>query len=139
MSSSGVSARCRCRSPRIRHRLLPGSYTCEAGQFTLAAWLEPAGEVGGDTFDFALGRDRRVFLDHRRVGQTVNAALLETLMIGAIRNGRRQNADLAAQAARRHGPQRARRPIAVRHRPDRLHRPGRAYAVRRRCVCATAS
>src|SRR3954469_16305589 len=35
----------------IQHRLLPGSYTCEAGQFTLAAWLEPAGDVGGDTFD----------------------------------------------------------------------------------------
>jgi len=40
----------------IQHRLLPGSYTCEAGQFTLAAWLEPAGRVGGDTFDFSLGR-----------------------------------------------------------------------------------
>jgi hypothetical protein len=41
----------------IQHRLLPGSYTCEGGQFTLAAWLEPAGEVGGDTFDFSLERD----------------------------------------------------------------------------------
>src|SRR5438874_1674799 len=41
----------------IQHRLLPASYTCEAGQFTLAAWLEPAGDVGGDTFDFALERD----------------------------------------------------------------------------------
>ena len=41
----------------IQHRLLPGSYTCEAGQFTLAAWLEPAGEVGGDTFDFSMDRD----------------------------------------------------------------------------------
>ncbi|WP_354701620.1 hypothetical protein DSM112329_01945 [Paraconexibacter sp. AEG42_29] len=27
----------------IQHRLLPGSYTCEGGQFTLAGWLEPAG------------------------------------------------------------------------------------------------
>ena len=36
----------------IQHRLLPGSFTCEAGQFTLAAWLQPAGEIGGDTFDF---------------------------------------------------------------------------------------
>jgi hypothetical protein len=27
----------------IQHRLLPGSFTCEAGQFTLAAWLQPAG------------------------------------------------------------------------------------------------
>jgi hypothetical protein len=28
----------------IQHRLLPAAYTCEAGQFTLAGWLEPAGE-----------------------------------------------------------------------------------------------
>ena len=26
----------------IQRRLLPASYTCEAGQFTLAGWLEPA-------------------------------------------------------------------------------------------------
>jgi hypothetical protein len=31
----------------IQHRLLPGSYTCEAGQFTLAAWLEPSGDIAG--------------------------------------------------------------------------------------------
>jgi serine phosphatase RsbU (regulator of sigma subunit) len=41
----------------IQHRLLPGAFTCEAGQFTLAAWLQPAGEIGGDTFDFSLERD----------------------------------------------------------------------------------
>src|SRR5215213_10206958 len=29
----------------IQHSLLPGSFTCEAGQFTLAAWLQPAGEI----------------------------------------------------------------------------------------------
>jgi len=83
----------------IQHRLLPGSYTCEGGQFTLAAWLEPAGEVGGDTFDFALGRDKLFFSITDAMGHTVNAALLATLMIGSIRNGRRQNADLAEQAA----------------------------------------
>jgi serine phosphatase RsbU (regulator of sigma subunit) len=83
----------------IQHRLLPGSYTCEAGQFTLAAWLEPAGNVGGDTFDFALGRDKLYLSITDAMGHTVNAALLATLMVGAIRNGRRQNADLAQQAA----------------------------------------
>src|SRR3954453_21335609 len=41
----------------IQHPLLPASYTCEAGQFTLAGWLEPAGDVGGDTFDFSVARD----------------------------------------------------------------------------------
>src|SRR6476469_9432515 len=41
----------------IQHRLLPAAYTCEAGQFTLAGWLEPAGDVGGDTFDYAMERN----------------------------------------------------------------------------------
>jgi len=82
----------------IQHRLLPGSYTCEAGQFTLAAWLEPAGDVGGDTFDFALERDKLFFSITDAMGHTVNAALLATLMIAGIRNGRRRNADLAEQA-----------------------------------------
>jgi hypothetical protein len=41
----------------VQHRLLPDAFTCEAGQFTLAAWLEPAGEIAGDTFDFAMERD----------------------------------------------------------------------------------
>ena len=82
----------------IQHRLLPGSYTCEAGQFTLAAWLEPAGEVGGDTFDFALARDELFLSITDAMGHSVNSALLATLLVGSIRNGRRRDADLAEQA-----------------------------------------
>jgi hypothetical protein len=41
----------------IQRRLLPAAFTCEADQFTLAGWLEPAGQVGGDTFDFSLDRN----------------------------------------------------------------------------------
>jgi hypothetical protein len=37
----------------IQCRLLPASFTRAAGAFTLAAWLEPAATVGGDTFDSA--------------------------------------------------------------------------------------
>ena len=33
----------------LQHRLLPGSYTCEGGQFTLAGWLEPAGDSSAET------------------------------------------------------------------------------------------
>ena len=63
----------------IQHRLLPGSYTCEAGQFTLAAWLEPAGQVAGDTFDFSLGRDELFFSITDAMGHSVRAAPLATL------------------------------------------------------------
>lgn len=84
----------------IQHRLLPSSYTCEASQFTLAAWLEPAGEVGGDTFDFSLARDTLHLSITDAMGHTVEASLLATLLVGSVRNSRRADADLAAQAQR---------------------------------------
>jgi serine phosphatase RsbU (regulator of sigma subunit) len=79
----------------IQHRLLPGSYTCEAGQFTLAAWLEPAGEVGGDTFDFSLDRDVLWFSMTDAMGHNVSAALMATVLVGSLRNGRRAGMSLA--------------------------------------------
>jgi serine phosphatase RsbU (regulator of sigma subunit) len=82
----------------IQHRLLPGAYTCEAGQFTIAGWLEPAGNVGGDTFDFALERGMLHFSLTDAMGHEVNAALLATLMAGGLRNARRAGAGLAEQA-----------------------------------------
>ena len=66
----------------IQHRLLPGSYTCEAGQFTLAGWLEPAGNVGGDTFDFALERDTLHLSMTDAMGHEVDAAVLATVLVG---------------------------------------------------------
>ncbi|MGY2077562.1 MULTISPECIES: PP2C family protein-serine/threonine phosphatase [unclassified Blastococcus] len=82
----------------IQRRLLPASYTCEAGQFTLAGWLEPASSVGGDTFDYTLDRDRLQLSITDAVGHQVSAALLATLLVGALRNGRRRGLDLAEQA-----------------------------------------
>jgi serine phosphatase RsbU (regulator of sigma subunit) len=82
----------------IQHRLLPGAYTCEAGQFTLAAWLEPAGNVGGDTFDFSLAREALHLSMTDAMGHTVEAAVLATVVVGALRNARRAGAGLAEQA-----------------------------------------
>src|SRR5215218_1194220 len=82
----------------IQHRLLPGSYTCEAGQFTLAAWLEPAGDVGGDTFDFALDRDTLHLSMTDAMGHEVDAAVLATVLVGALRNARRAGVGLGEQA-----------------------------------------
>jgi serine phosphatase RsbU (regulator of sigma subunit) len=86
----------------IQHRLLPSSYTLEAGQFTLAGWLEPAGDVGGDTFDFSLERDTLHLSMTDAMGHTLNAALLATVLVGALRNARRRGVDLAEQAGVAH-------------------------------------
>ena len=66
----------------IQHRLLPGSYTCEGGQFTLAGWLEPAGDVAGDTFDFSVERDALHLSMTDAMGHTLDAALLATVLVG---------------------------------------------------------
>jgi serine phosphatase RsbU (regulator of sigma subunit) len=82
----------------IQHRLLPGAFTCEAGQFTLAAWLQPAGEIGGDTFDFSLERDTLHLSMTDAMGHTMDAALLATVLVGGLRNARRRGVSLADQA-----------------------------------------
>ena len=74
------------------------SFTCEAGQFTLAAWLQPAGEIGGDTFDFSLERDALHLSMTDAMGHTMDAALLATVLVGALRNARRRGVELAEQA-----------------------------------------
>ena len=83
----------------IQRRLLPASYTCEAGQFTLAGWLEPASSVGGDTFDYNLDRDVLQLSITDAVGHEVEAALLATLLVASLRNGRRRGLSLAEQAS----------------------------------------
>jgi serine phosphatase RsbU (regulator of sigma subunit) len=83
----------------IQRRLLPSAFTCEAGQFTLAGWLEPAATVGGDTFDYALDRRSLQISITDAVGHEVAAALLATLLVGALRNQRRRGVGLGAETA----------------------------------------
>ncbi|MFJ5806489.1 PP2C family protein-serine/threonine phosphatase [Streptomyces sp. NPDC093093] len=82
----------------IQHRLLPASLACEAAQFAVAGALEPADHVGGDTFDYVLDRDTVQLSVTDAMGHDVDAALLATLMVGALRRARRAGADLAEQA-----------------------------------------
>jgi serine phosphatase RsbU (regulator of sigma subunit) len=86
----------------IQRRLLPASYACEADQFTLAAWLEPAGEVGGDTFDFSLDRNALHLSITDAMGHSVRSSLLATLVVGALRNTRRRGGSLVDQASDAH-------------------------------------
>ena len=82
----------------IQHRLLPGSYTCEAGQFTIAAWLEPSGDIAGDTFDFAIERDTLHLSMTDAMGHAIGASVLATMLVGALRNARRGGVELGEQA-----------------------------------------
>ena len=76
-------------SAEIQRRLLPAAYTCEAGSFTLSAWLEPAAAIGGDTFDYSLGRDHLHLSVTDAVGHGVASALTATLCVSSLRNSRR--------------------------------------------------
>ncbi|MER8222617.1 PP2C family protein-serine/threonine phosphatase [Streptomyces sp. NPDC094143] len=82
----------------IQHRLLPASLACEAAQFAVAGALEPADHVGGDTFDYTIDRDTVQLSVTDAMGHDVDAALLATLAVGALRRARRAGADLAEQA-----------------------------------------
>ncbi|MFC3688011.1 PP2C family protein-serine/threonine phosphatase [Aquipuribacter hungaricus] len=84
----------------IQRRLLPGSYTCEAGRFTLAGWQVPAHDAGGDTFDFALDQDTLHLSITDAVGHGVVSALLATLVVSSLRNSRRARTSVLEQAQR---------------------------------------
>ena len=83
----------------IQRRLLPAAFTCEAGAFTLSAWLEPAASVGGDTFDYSVGRDVLHLSLTDAMGHGVASALTATLCVGSLRNTRRHGGSLLGQAA----------------------------------------
>ena len=82
----------------IQRRLLPDSYTVEGGPFTLAGWLEPAANVGGDTFDYSVGREYLYASVTDAMGHAIRAALLATLTVGSLRNTRRSVASPGEQA-----------------------------------------
>lgn len=82
----------------IQRRLLPPSFTCEADSFTLAAWLEPAASIGGDTFDYSLARDQLHLSITDAMGHGVHSALTATLCVGSLRNARRGGGTLLEQA-----------------------------------------
>ncbi|MEY2230239.1 MULTISPECIES: PP2C family protein-serine/threonine phosphatase [Streptomyces] len=82
----------------IQHRLLPASLACEAAQFTVAGALEPATHVGGDTFDYVVDHDTMQLSVTDAMGHDVEAALLATLAVGALRRARRAGAELEVQA-----------------------------------------
>jgi serine phosphatase RsbU (regulator of sigma subunit) len=86
----------------IQHQLLPSSPCCEAAQFTLAAGLVPADDIGGDTYDYTLDRDTLHLSITDAMGHDTQSALLATLLVGALRQARRSGCDALAQAEHAH-------------------------------------
>ncbi|HEX8632445.1 MAG TPA: PP2C family protein-serine/threonine phosphatase, partial [Catenuloplanes sp.] len=82
----------------IQRRLLPASFSSEADSYTLAARLEPAASIGGDTFDYSLARDLLHLSVTDAVGHGVHSALTATLCVGSLRNTRRHGCTLLEQA-----------------------------------------
>jgi serine phosphatase RsbU (regulator of sigma subunit) len=65
----------------------------------VAGMLEPAYEVGGDTFDYAHGDGRLSFAILDAVGHSLDSSIISSLALGAYRNGRRNDRSLLELAA----------------------------------------
>lgn len=83
----------------IQRRIIPGSFTCEAGWFTVAGWLEPSTHVAGDTFDYSFDNERLTLSLTDAMGHSVESALLTTVGVAALRNTRRAGGDIAEASA----------------------------------------
>jgi serine phosphatase RsbU (regulator of sigma subunit) len=82
----------------MQRRLLPSAYTAEVGPLTLAGWLEPAHDAGGDSFDYSLDREFLYASLTDAMGHSTEAALLATLTVATLRNQRRALASPVQQA-----------------------------------------
>ncbi|HEY2762529.1 MAG TPA: GAF domain-containing SpoIIE family protein phosphatase [Pseudonocardiaceae bacterium] len=81
----------------IQWELLP-SLAYELPGFSIAGALEPAYDIGGDSFDYAVSAHRLTVSITDGVGRGVRAALLASLTCTAMRNARRSHAGIAEQA-----------------------------------------
>ncbi|GAA2715747.1 PP2C family protein-serine/threonine phosphatase [Actinoplanes palleronii] len=77
--------------------LLPGRSLADE-RFHLAGQLEPAYDVHGDHYDWALSGDRLTLTVLNGGGEGMDAAMLTTVAVNAMRNARRCGADIVEQA-----------------------------------------
>ncbi|WP_436886407.1 PP2C family protein-serine/threonine phosphatase [Nocardiopsis dassonvillei] len=96
----------------IQWDLLPGrGYECP--EYTIGAQLEPAYDVRGDNFDWAVMPGRLELGVTNGMGEGIEASLLTNLAVNALRNARRGGVGLADQAAL------ADKAVYARHRGER--------------------
>ena len=77
--------------------LLPGR-SLDGERFRLAGQLEPAYAMFGDHYDWALTHDRLTLTVLNGQGDGIEAALLTTVAVNAMRNARRSGAGIVEQA-----------------------------------------
>ncbi|MFB0617794.1 PP2C family protein-serine/threonine phosphatase [Streptomyces sp. AGS-58] len=82
----------------MQWQLLPGR-GCSRDEYVIGAHLEPAYAIGGDNFDWSTTADRLVLTVTDGMGQGIDASLLTSLAVGALRNARRAGIGLADQAS----------------------------------------
>ncbi|MFD5129740.1 PP2C family protein-serine/threonine phosphatase [Streptomyces olindensis] len=81
----------------MQWQLLPGR-GCARQEYVIGAHLEPAYSIGGDNFDWSTSVDHLTLTVTDGMGQGVDASLLTSLAVGALRNARRAGIGLADQA-----------------------------------------
>ncbi|GGV15947.1 phosphatase [Streptomyces filipinensis] len=82
----------------MQWQLLPGR-GCARDEYVIGAHLEPAYAIGGDNFDWSTDADHLTLTVTDGMGQGIDAALLTSLAVGALRNARRAGIGLADQAS----------------------------------------
>ncbi len=75
--------------------LLP-PLSCTTDSVSVGGILEPAYEIGGDSFDYALNDHCLDFAIIDAVGHGMSAVLMSTAAVGGLRNARREQGDLVA-------------------------------------------
>ncbi|MFD0070496.1 PP2C family protein-serine/threonine phosphatase, partial [Streptomyces sp. NPDC127574] len=81
----------------MQWQLLPGR-GCARQEYVIGAHLEPAYTIGGDNFDWSTDADHLTLTVTDGMGQGIDASLLTSLAVGALRNARRAGIGLADQA-----------------------------------------
>ncbi|GAA2437820.1 PP2C family protein-serine/threonine phosphatase [Streptomyces lavendulocolor] len=81
----------------MQWQLLPG-FSTSRPEYEIGAQLEPAYAIHGDNYDWSSSADHLTLTVTNGMGEGVEAALLTSLAINALRNARRAGLSLADQA-----------------------------------------
>ncbi|MFI2620154.1 PP2C family protein-serine/threonine phosphatase [Streptomyces sp. NPDC018584] len=81
----------------MQWQLLPGR-SCSRPEYDIGAQLEPAYAIHGDNFDWSASADHLTLTVTNGMGEGIEAALLTSLAINALRNARRAGLSLGDQA-----------------------------------------